>query len=248
MKYLLEDLLFPPGLFVVLGLAGLWLLRRHRRAGLWLLGGALGLLYVLSLPVTAAALLGLLQAAPALTPAALAHGDAQAIVVLAAGRHRDAPEYGGDTVSALALERLRYGVHLHRATGLPLVLAGGTRDDARPPEARLLRDAATGEFAVPVLFTEERSRTTWENAVHAAPLLRARGIGRIYLVTHAWHMPRARWSFERAGVAVTAAPTAFVDVDHREWQSWLLPSARALALVRLGLHEAVGLVWYRLRA
>jgi len=50
---------------------------------------------------------------------------AQAIVVLGGGTRRNAPEYGGDTLGALTLERLRYGTVVARVTHLPMLLSGG---------------------------------------------------------------------------------------------------------------------------
>lgn len=244
MKILIESLLFPPGLVALIAVTGLLLLRVRPRAGVWLIGGATALLCVSSLPVIAAAMMGALQTYPALTSEAVKHSGAQAIVVLAGGRHARAPEYGGDTVSSLTLERLRYGVRLYRETRLPLVLSGGNPKDDPLPEAALLEEAAVTDFAVPVWLTEERSRTTFENAVYTAGALRKHGITRILLVTHAWHMPRAMWSFEQTGLHVVAAPTGFVSIDARKPASWL-PNANALARVRYALHEILGNVWYR---
>lgn len=245
MKLLFESLLFPPGLVVLIAAIGLLLLRRHPRAGAWTIGGAITLLYVSSLPMTAAAVMGLLQTYPALTREAIEHSGAKAIVVLAGGRHPGAPEYGGDTVSSLTLERLRYGVHLQRETRLPLVLSGGNSDDDPLPEATLLKEAAVNDFAVPAWLTEERSRTTFENAAYTSAELRARGITRVLLVTHAWHMPRAIWSFAQAGLGAVAAPTGFVTADPSRPASWL-PSTGALAHTRYAMHEIVGLLWYRI--
>ena len=245
MKLLFESLLFPPGLVVLIAVIGLLLLRGRPRAGAWTIGGAITLLYVLSLPVTAAAVMGLLQTYPALTRDVIAHSGAQAIVVLAGGRYERAPEYGGDTISSLTLERLRYGVHLQRETRLPLLMSGGNPDDDVLPEAALLKEAAVDEFAVPVWLTEERSRTTLENAAYASAELRRRGITRVLLVTHAWHMPRAMWSFEQAGLGAVAAPTGFVTADLSKPASWL-PSTGALAHTRYAMHEILGLLWYRI--
>src|SRR3569832_276826 len=192
-----------------------------------------------------AAVMGLLQTYPALTRDVIAHSGAQAIVVLAGGRYERAPEYGGDTVSSLALERLRYGVHLQRETRLPLLMSGGNPDDDVLQEAALLKEAAVDEIAVPVWLTEERSRTTLENAAYASAELRRRGITRVLLVTHAWHMPRAMWSFEQAGLGAVAAPTGFVTADLSKPASWL-PSTGALAHTRYVMHEILGLLWYRI--
>lgn len=245
MKALLESLLFPPGVIVLIAALGLLLLRTRPRIGKWLIGGAFGLLYIISLPVIATAAMSGLQTHPALTPEAIKRSGAQAIVVLAGGRYERAPEYGGDTISSFTLERLRYGVHLQRETHLPLVLSGGSVYDNPLAESVLMKEVATGDFAVPVWLTEERSRTTFENARYTAAELRKHGITRILLVTHAWHMPRAMWSFEKAGLHVVAAPTGFATIDLKKASSWL-PSANALACVRYALHESLGLLWYRI--
>src|SRR5207253_5479667 len=51
---------------------------------------------------------------------------AQAIVVLAAGRVENAPEYDGkDIPDYIALARLRYTAKLQHETGLPVLISGG---------------------------------------------------------------------------------------------------------------------------
>jgi len=248
MKYLLESLFFPPGinLLVALVVLALWRARRPLAAALLMLDVLV--LYTCSLPLTGWLLMSALQPFPPLNRTDLARDKAQAIVVLGAGRYSNAPEYGGDTVSRFELERLRYGVRLQRLTHLPLMLVGGASigEDGVEPEALLMKQAATEDFGATVAWVETRSRTTAENAANAAAILRVHNVRRIYLVTHAWHMPRAAWAFRHAGLEVIPAPTAFVTANGEEREQALLPSARALYEVSLGLHEATGLLWYRL--
>ena len=248
MKYLLEMLCFPPGLNIGIAVLSLVLWLRWRRVAAALLLGDVALLYMLSLPATATALMSVLQPYPPLNPQDLNKAQAQAIVVLGAGRYGDAPEYGGDTVSSFELIRLRYAVHLYRQSHLPLVLVGGATDSdkGREPESLLMKKTAMNDFGVPVMWTEEHSRTTAENAENVAVLLRDHGIHRIFLVTHAWHMPRAMWAFKHSGIQTIPAPTGFIieDKSHRGYR-WL-PNARAMYEVRLALHEIVGILWYRI--
>jgi uncharacterized SAM-binding protein YcdF (DUF218 family) len=67
----------------------------------------------------------------------------------------------------------------------------------------------------------------------------------VYLVTHAWHMPRARQQFEAAGIQVVAAPTGF---RARPWQGArsLLPHWTAVRDSYWAAHEWLGRLFYAL--
>lgn len=241
MRELIDSLLTPPGMGLALILAGL-LLWRFRRWSLSLLVAGVVIVYALSTPVAAKALLGLLESAyPALEQVPEGVG---AIVVLGAGRNESAPEYGGgDTVNALGLERLRYAAYLHRRTDLPILLTGGATQGEPEAVAELAEVALSRDFQVEVRWLEGRSRNTYENAVDSARILEAEGIRRVLVVTHAAHMPRAMWCFREAGLDPVAAPTGFL--GHDADPGWL-PSAFAQLRSTLALHELVGGLWYRL--
>ena len=105
---------------------------------------------------------------------------------------------------------------------------------------------ALAELGVEAHWVEGRAGDTRENARFSAGLLRSEGIGRVLLVSHAWHLARARGAFEAAGLEVVAAPTA-----PRTWPDAgridaYLPSTRSLHESRWGLHEWLGRAWYAL--
>lgn len=235
--------LLPPLSLILLMTAGLLLLKRRPRLGKALLAAGLVLLYALSTPLVAGSLIRLLQVAP--LPANANLSGVGAIVVLGAGRYEDAPEYGGDTANALALERLRYAATLQRRTGLPLLVTGGAPDGGMP-EGRFMQEILEKEFGVPVRWMEDASDNTRENAINSARILAREHIRRILLVTHAWHMPRAEAAFERAGLQVIPAGTHFAGSRPPGLMSFV-PDAGALRVSAYALHEAIGLVWYRLR-
>ncbi|MFO6376143.1 YdcF family protein, partial [Pseudomonas aeruginosa] len=71
-------------------------------------------------------------------------------------------------------------------------------------------------------------------------------VRRVVLVTQAWHMQRARWSFERQGFEVIPAPVGFLGgANLRPFGGWL-PEAQAFWQSGMLLNEAIGLVGYRL--
>jgi uncharacterized SAM-binding protein YcdF (DUF218 family) len=244
--WIVKALILPPGGILLLALLGLALGRRF--AGKLFIVVALAGLYLLSTPFGAERLLAGLERYPALSTQDIRSSTAEAIVVLGGGRYPNAPEYGGDTVGGLQLERLRYAARLARQTGLPVIPSGGNAMREGPPEALLAKQALEQAFGVRVEAIEDKSRTTWENAYLTKELLDRLGIGKVLLVTHAWHMPRAVEIFRRADVDVIPAPTAFYHSDdlEQELTDWL-PSAQSLLLSYFALHEYLGRVWYGMR-
>jgi uncharacterized SAM-binding protein YcdF (DUF218 family) len=165
--------------------------------------GVLALL-ALSIPAVAALLIRSLEL-PAPFDRERAAGT-QAIVILGGGTRHDAPEYGGDTLNTLTLERVRYGARVAKETGLPVLVTGGSTYGGTA-EADLMRQALQQEFSVEVRWAEDRSRTTHENAVYSAEILRAAGIRRVILVAHAFDMRRATAEFAAVGIAAVPAAT-----------------------------------------
>jgi len=241
----IETLILPPGGLILLLLLSLML-------GRSILGRLFSLLVVLTLylastPFAAGQLASGLETYPALSADQAKQSGAQAILMLGGGRYSAAPEYGGDTLNALTLERVRYAALLQRRTGLPLILSGGAPMSDQAPESHLARQVLVDELGAKVSAVEDRSLTTRENARFSAPLLERSGIQRVLLVTHAWHMARALQSFEGLGVELVPAPTGFIhrEGSEPEWRDWL-PGSRALRETYLCLHEYLGALWYRL--
>jgi uncharacterized SAM-binding protein YcdF (DUF218 family) len=248
---IIESFLLPPGSIIAVAILGFFIYGKWKWLGTCIIGLSVAALVALSLPFTSRELTSALEASTSpLYADALedAKKQAGAIVVLGAGRYADAPEYGSDTVSRFALERLRYAARLHQQTGLPILVAGGSTGGEKIPEAKLMGEALQRDFGITPRWVETRSRNTMENAVSAAQLLKARGIKHVILVTHAWHMQRAEWAFKAAGLQVTAAPTGFNTLSERERRlTGYLPSAKGLYWTSMALHERLGYLWYRWR-
>jgi uncharacterized SAM-binding protein YcdF (DUF218 family) len=149
-------------------------------------------------------------------------------------------------VSRLTLLRVRYAARLYTLTGKPILVSGGSASEEVSTEAEQMRALLVDELKTPVRWTEEQSLNTLENALKSRQVLAPLGIRTIYLVTHAWHVPRARLAFEHAGFIVVPAPTDFAAVKDTRWQDFL-PQPSGLLASYYFFHEVVGYVWYWIR-
>jgi uncharacterized SAM-binding protein YcdF (DUF218 family) len=252
-KPLISALLLPPVPFLVLTLIGARVLVARRDWGWALISLSVLLMWFSSCLVAGETLQRLLLKPPPALSAeqvaeikkhALAHKDT-AIVVLGGGARPVSSEYRVSNLTDASLERLRYGVWLSRATGVPLAYSGGVgwgQGDSTP-EADIAARVAEQEFGRPLRFRESHSRDTHENATHTLPLLRAQDVRRVIVVTHAWHMPRAVRAFEHAAgdpnILIEAAPInglPFIETHATAW----MPSHTGFELVRMVLHEWLG--------
>ena len=109
-----------------------------------------------------------------------------------------------------------------------------------------MADSLHDDFGVTVRWQEGRSRTTWENAQFSAEVLLPEGIKRVVVVTQAWHMPRAVWSFQKAGFEVVSAPVGFLGVDNARPLGGWMPEFKSIWQSGQLLNEAVGQVGYSL--
>jgi len=238
--------LVPPNMFILLAMIGVLCAWWWRRAGLILATAAMACLYIASMPLASFWLVDAAERLADAMPRLPASAPPGAIIVLAAEFRASNVPGGKDLPGPLTLERLAEAAREQRRTGLPILTSGGwlpySNDSLAGTMARSLED----DFRVPIKWREERSRTTYENAVFTAKLLKADNVTTIVLVTQAWHMRRALWSFERAGLHAIPYP-APLTYDETGRIDDYLPSISALEQSYRALHEAIGLAYYRLR-
>lgn len=173
-------------------------------------------------------------------------GDGQAIVVLASNV---LPPFMG-SASLLPGEetyvRSEYAVWLYKNwRALPILACGGVMDTPQPFAAPMRHIFAMEGVPPSMIWTEERSRSTYENALYGAQILRNKNISRIVLVTDAYHMRRAELCFRKQGLSVIPAPCAFYLFQNRF--HFFVPGISAIYRNECSLHEALGLIWYRMR-
>jgi len=240
-------LILPPSGLFILMIVGLVLRHRWPRSGAGVFFVALASLMLLSLPLVTKLLIAPLQQAQPADLSAIDQSSPTIIVVLGAGRADRHIEYGGDTINEITLARVRYAAWMERRTQLPILVSGGRVDpDEERAEANLMQDVLQKEFLLKAEFVEGDSRNTFENALYSAKILKQINMTHIYLVTTAWHMPRAKRSFESQGLQVEPAPTAFYGKEKTTIHDFI-PSAKALRYSYFAIHEYLGLMWYAMR-
>jgi uncharacterized SAM-binding protein YcdF (DUF218 family) len=238
---LLPPFVLPLGLALIVAALGLALRRRS------LVAAALAGLWLASTPPVAHALARAVEGEQERTLAADAPA-ADAIVVLS-GRRVLAPGTAGVSEWDDA-DRFFGGLELFDAGKAPLlVFTGGwsPRSPESPPEGEVLAVWAA-RWGVPpeAIIVTDRVTNTAEEAAAVAALLAPRGARSVLLVTSAFHVPRARALFERAGLVVHPFPVDFQVGVGRRWSvTDALPAARALWLSEQSLREMLGRVAYR---
>ncbi|MBK1636357.1 YdcF family protein [Rhodovulum adriaticum] len=120
---------------------------------------------------------------------------AQAILILGAAMRPDG------TPGPALVRRARHGAALWQARPGALIVASGAGGEAAAIAA-LCRGAGVPAERI---VEEPAARRTVENIRHALPLLQARGVDEVILVTDDYHMPRARLLARRVGLRATAS-------------------------------------------
>jgi uncharacterized SAM-binding protein YcdF (DUF218 family) len=215
-----------------LALLGVLLLKRRPVLARICLIAGVGSLWLLSTPIVSDAITRLAERYPPLDLQLAAN--AQAIVVLGGGGQRAlAPEYGGPAAEPFLLERLSYGAYLANKTGLPVLVTGFSL------EARAMHDTLQRNFGIEARWIDASAYDTFQNARNSARLLKADGVHRIILVTHATHLWRAVQEFKEAGFEVVPAPAGML--AHRDFGILrLIPNPEALLRSYMAIYEILG--------
>ena len=233
-------------LFLVIVAVGLYGLRRHWRSVSWRVAfcGFLGLAALAWPPaaaVVAQPLVG--RYVKEIRP----RGDAEAIVVLAGAVNYPTSERPYALVGRDTYRRVMHAAWLFRDwKPLPILASGGPQSRTGEAASVLMRRMLEQE-GVPSakIWTEEQSRSTYENALYSARLLREHGVRQIALVVEADSMLRAEMCFRKQALGVTPAPCLFRDYQFDLEES--LPGWQGIYRQELLLHEGLGLIWYWFR-
>lgn len=233
---------------VLLFLALVALIPRWRATKPWrtrLATLAVGAVFLLSLGVTARLTVHPFEAL--FPPRTFPAGDADAIVVLASTVYSSCPPMPTPALGFDTYERCRYAAWLHNHwRPLPVLACGGAGDGDIPYSVTMAEELQREGVPATAIWLEKRSRSTYENALYGAALLREKGIRRIALVTDAYHMLRAEKCFRKQGLEVVPAACGYRTEEGFRMEE-LVPGWQAIAWNEDAAHECVGLLWYWIR-
>jgi uncharacterized SAM-binding protein YcdF (DUF218 family) len=193
-RNLLSELLTPPGVWIVLVLLMLFLIKKHELIKKALIMVSLLMIWVTStnyFAVHFTNMVGHWMNWPthinsiANNSNDLLIGNSknpQAIVILGGGRRKGAletpPDYQQQDLSSSSMERLRYGARLTKQTKLPILVTGGAPDKASKQElseAFMMKLVLEQELGLSPKWLEDQSNTTQENAIRSAEILKKEG-------------------------------------------------------------------------
>lgn len=251
-KYGVYPLTWIVGLYA-LALILTWLPASPRRLR-WLRVSATAgflLLLLISSPVVSATLMGTLESWH--TPPATNVGEKlDAIVVLGGGIRDKGTLRPAIDLSDESRHRALCGADLYQqGRAQTLVMTGGDASifGSGPREATAMKDWAIRlGVSAEAVVTEDRSRTTYENAVLSRRLLGDHTS--IMLVTSAYHIPRATALFMKQGFRVTPYPCGFHTRNHPSdvWDNVdifdILPDVGAMKETTVVVEEATGVAAY----
>lgn len=171
----------------------------------------------------------------------------QAIVVLSSAVQGPTPAAPYDVPDQDTYRRCESAAWLYKhVQQVPVLACGGVQTAGDRPVSTSMRVLLERAGVPPgMIWTEERSHSTHENALYGSQMLRRGAITRIALVTEAKSMLRAQACFRREGMTVFAAPCAFRELG--AFSEELLPDWKAIRNNEIAFHELLGLAWYRLR-
>lgn len=252
-------LLFVPGSisFLLIALTcGVLLLasRRLRRIAIAELSLLALLYWLLSIPVFADLISNRFQPAGPHRASETDAARADAIVVLGAGVVTHSLNgFDASLPDRQTIFNAFEGARLYHAAGwnIPVVASGGVVDERfqHEPESLVIRDLLV-KAGVPAstIVLDSTSKTTHEQTMNLAPLVRGHGWTHVIVVAPSVQMPRAVRGFAREGIEIVPAEAPFAsDTSTPTVASRWVPSGDALAASARASYDYMAWLYYWLR-
>ena len=251
LSHLFQPWILPPGINLLLAVIGYLIFQYSKPIGKCIITLACVSLWLFCTPLIAQLLINHLQNQyPVLYISQLSTQNSSAIIVLGGG-HEVSVEYkDGYVLCDDTEDRLHYAAYLYHKTHFPIIVSGGAADKSTPSEAELMRKDLKNYFNITSVLKEDKSTDTKDEANLMVQILKDHHIKIAYLVTNAWHMPRAMYAFNYAfantSIKIIAAPTGYIGFTPNQGIMHYLPAYKALDISATAMHEYVGILAYRL--
>lgn len=231
----------PLGIVITLFILGLYYLykQKHKRAGRFLFGSVLSLI-LFSYPPVANYLIAPLENQYQKYQYIQ---DVKYIHVLGNGHTTDQTQPLSSQVTNDGTKRVLEGIILHNNMPETTIIFTGYKGRTDTPNA-VMNSKLSYALGVEENATllNPKPEDTREEAEFTKTVV---GEEPFILVTSASHMPRAMMLFRSLGMNPIAAPTAFYKDSEVSWMR--LPSAHALFVSTLAMHEYLGIVYAQIK-
>jgi len=240
------NIFMPPGIFILISLGLIFLIKINRKrlikAIIVLAATNAFLIYVLSiepLPVLLANNLEKKIAIP--DPDVLCSIDS--IIVPGGGVNGTTPSY---TSTARLVKVLEIYQKLPHKEKVKIILTGGEVYRNSPNEAYISANFLNNlGLKSSNLVIENKSRTTYENALYCKKIFSRLDLKKPLIVSSAIHLPRVLYSFKKTGLEVIPYPCDHISGRRKYDFSSFFPSAFYLYQSRKVLWEYFGIIFYR---
>jgi uncharacterized SAM-binding protein YcdF (DUF218 family) len=244
LKKALKHFLLPPGIFVVVLIcSGVWYsFKKYGKAGLATLATGTVLWTLSTAPVSYCLMNGLESGVRIPSDP---RGDV--IILLGGGIYRGVDDFSGEGApSEKMLARIVTAVRLQKKLNIPVIVSGGAIFPWEQPEASVDKRFLV-DLGVPAdkVLIEDRSRDTMENARYAKEICDRLHFTKPLLVTSAFHMNRAAWSFKKLGMHITPYPANYHTGKQKRF-TWLDYLPGSLDQTTDSISEYLGLLLYKM--
>lgn len=238
----ITNLILPPGCFIILLIIlGVTQYKREKKVPRLAILVAV-LIYITSIPLTANFVIHSLEYKFSQTSKL----DGDVIVMLGGGATLSSPDISGiGSLSGNSANRLLTTARLYNKTKLPIIISGGSVYGESGSEAeiakRQLIDLGISEKDI---ITEDKSRTTTENAIYTSRIMEEYNFSKPILVTSAFHMERSIMNFTNANIknGIPYPADYFTNTRLTIGFKSFVPNASSFETTVIALHEYLGML------
>jgi len=245
-KFLYQMLLPPACIFVLLCILNAYMYRK-KAIGRYFLSIILFLFYFLSTRIGADFLSKPLE--NYYIPPSIIHNN-DVILMLGNGSVASVPDVDGTGQPAGTMANsMLTALRIQHKTGLPILVSGGEVYHDMGNEADIaLREFSSLGISKNILFAENKSINTFENAKLSRAICNKNGWKHPLLLVVALQAPRTAMIFQKEGIDCTIYPTNFRRAGEWHFQLTLdlLPDATNLADSAASIKEYMGIVTFKL--